>query len=74
MHSMLGFILLLGDIFHNLVTLMERFLFYTVSVNAAVCPGTLRRCDQGSNRIPGGHPSAMFLHDLLIRPIDPPHY
>lgn len=36
--------------------------------------GTVRRCDQGSKRIPGGHPSAMFLHDLSIRPIDPSHY
>ena len=53
------------------MTLMERFIF---TVNASGCPETDSRHDQGSNGIPGGHPSAMFLHDLSIRPIDPPHY
>lgn len=38
---------------------------------ACVHSGTLWSHDQGSNSIPSGHPSAMFLHDLSIGPIDP---
>lgn len=38
--------------------------------NACVHCGALWSHDRGSNGIPGGHPSAMFLHDLSIRPID----
>lgn len=40
----------------------------------AGCLGFVRRHDRGSNRIPGDRPSVMFLHDLSIRPIDPPPY